>query len=128
MEWGLSCELDVIVEISSTSQPTELLVSVAIASQYVAVAISLTKTNSDLAKLADISIQIDIPEDQDIYKPSASCLVYIAVIDVLVAGAARKRSEHIKQKLTTDLNIACNFIQGFWTGANWRLRYLAVIT
>ena len=61
--------------------------------------LSLTKTNSDLAKLADISIQIDIPEDQDIYKPSASRLVYIAIIDVLAAGAARKRPERVKENL-----------------------------
>ena len=92
-------EGDVIVAISSTGQPTELLDSVAIAKQYGAVTISLTKTNSDLAKLADISIQIDIPEDQDIYKPSASRLVYIAIIDVLAAGAARKRPEHVKETL-----------------------------
>ena len=92
-------EGDVIVAISSSGQPAELLDSVAIAKQYGAVTISLTKTNSDLAKLADISIQIDIPEDQDIYKPSASRLVYIAIIDVLAAGAARKRPKHVKDTL-----------------------------
>ena len=47
----------------------------------------------------DISIQIDIPEDQDIYKPSASRLVYIAIVDVLAAGAARKRPERVKENL-----------------------------
>jgi RpiR family carbohydrate utilization transcriptional regulator len=92
-------EGDVIVAISSSGQPDELLDSVAIAKQYGAVTISLTKTNSDLAKLADISIQIDIPEDQDIYKPSASRLVYIAIVDVLAAGAARKRPERVKENL-----------------------------
>ena len=92
-------EGDVIVAISSSGQPAELLDSVAIAKQYGAVTISLTKTNSDLAKLADISIQINIPEDQDIYKPSASRLVYIAIVDVLAAGAARKRPERVKENL-----------------------------
>ena len=70
-----------------------------IAKQYGATTISLTKTGSDLAQLADISIQIDIPEDQDIYKPSASRLVYIAIVDVLAAGAARKRPERVKENL-----------------------------
>jgi len=92
-------EGDVIVAISSSGQPAELLDSIAIAKQYGATTISLTKTGSDLANLADISIQIDIPEDQDIYKPSASRLVYIAIVDVLAAGAARKRPERVKENL-----------------------------
>jgi DNA-binding MurR/RpiR family transcriptional regulator len=90
---------DVLVAISSSGQPAELLDSVSIAKQYGATAISLTKTGSELAQLADISIQIDIPEDQDIYKPSASRLVYIAIVDVLAAGAARKRPERVKENL-----------------------------
>ena len=92
-------EGDVLVAISSSGQPAELLDSVAIAKQYGATTISLTKTGSDLAKLADISIQIDIPEDQDIYKPSASRLVYIAIVDVLAAGTARKQPERVKENL-----------------------------
>jgi DNA-binding MurR/RpiR family transcriptional regulator len=92
-------EGDVIVAISSSGQPAELLDSVAIAKQYGATTISLTKTNSDLARLADISIEIDIPEDQDIYKPSASRLVYVAIVDVLAAGAARKRPARVKENL-----------------------------
>ena len=92
-------EGDVLVAISSSGQPAELLDSVTIARQYGAATISLTKTGSDLAQLADISIQLDIPEDQDIYKPSASRLVYIAIVDVLAAGAARKRPERVKENL-----------------------------
>ena len=92
-------EGDVLVAISSSGQPAELLDSVTIARQYGAATISLTKTGSDLAQLDDISIQIDIPEDQDIYKPSASRLVYIAIVDVLAAGAARKRPERVKENL-----------------------------
>jgi RpiR family transcriptional regulator, carbohydrate utilization regulator len=92
-------EGDVLVAISSSGQPAELLDSVSIAKQYGATTISLTKTGSELAQLADISVQIDIPEDQDIYKPSASRLVYIAIVDVLAAGAARKRPERVKENL-----------------------------
>ncbi|WP_085308109.1 MurR/RpiR family transcriptional regulator [Planktotalea arctica] len=92
-------EGDVLVAISSSGQPAELLDSVAIAKQYGATTISLTKTGSDLANLTDISIQIDVPEDQDIYKPSASRLVFVAIVDVLAAGAARKRPERVKENL-----------------------------
>lgn len=92
-------EGDVIVAISSSGQPAELLDSVAIARQYGASTISLTKTGSELAAITDISIQIDIPEDQDIYTPTASRLAYIAIVDVLAAGAARKRPEQVKENL-----------------------------
>ena len=90
---------DVLVAISASGQPAELLDSVSIAKQYGAITISLTKTSSDLSLLTDISIQIVIPEDQDIYKPSASRLVYIAIVDILAAGAARKRPELVKENL-----------------------------
>lgn len=90
---------DVVVAISSSGQPAELLDSIAIAKQYGAITISLTRMGSELAKLTDISVQIDVPEDQDIYKPSATRLVYIAIIDVLAAGAARKRPEQVKEYL-----------------------------
>lgn len=92
-------EGDVMVAISSSGQPAELLDSVTIARQYGAQTISLTKTGSDLAAITDISIQIDIPEDQDIYTPTASRLAYIAIVDVLAAGAARKRPEQVKENL-----------------------------
>ena len=90
---------DVVVAISASGQPAELLDSVAIAAQYGAETISLTRTGSPLAKATGVAIEIDIPEDQDIYKPSASRLVFAAIIDVLAAGAARKRPERVKECL-----------------------------
>ncbi len=90
-------EGDVIFAISASGQPVELLDSVAIARQYGAKSISLTKIGTALAKSTDVSIELDIPEDQDIYKPSASRLVFIAIIDVLAAGTARKRTKPVRE-------------------------------
>ena len=90
-------EGDVIFAISASGHPAELVDSVAIARQYGARSISLTKTGTPLAKAADITIGVDIPEDQDIFKPSASRLVFMAIIDVLAAGTARKRPEMVKE-------------------------------
>jgi len=86
---------DVVFAISSSGQAIELLDSVSIAKQT----ICLTRKGSDLAAIADISIEVDLPEDQDIYKPSASRLVFMAIIDVLAAGAARNRPEQVKEYL-----------------------------
>ncbi|MFK7994822.1 MAG: MurR/RpiR family transcriptional regulator [Granulosicoccus sp.] len=90
---------DVVFAISSSGQPVELLDSVEIARQYGATTISLTRSGSPLSDSSDIAIELDLPEDQDIYKPSASRLVFIAIIDVLAAGAARKRPEQVKEYL-----------------------------
>ncbi len=90
---------DVVLAISASGQPAELLDSVAIARQYGAKTIGLTRTGAPLARAVDVAIEIDIPEDQDIYKPSASRLVFIAIIDVLAAGTARRRPERVKEYL-----------------------------
>lgn len=92
-------EGDVLFAISSSGQVSELLDSVAIARQYGAQTISLTKAGSELSKATHIGIDINVPEDQDIYKPSASRLVYIAILDVLAAGVARKRPKRVKEYL-----------------------------
>ncbi len=92
-------EGDIVFAISASGEPEELLDSVTIARQYGAKAICLTKPDSSLADLADVSIEIDVPEDQDIYKPSASRLVFMAIVDVLAAGTARRRPERAKEYL-----------------------------
>lgn len=90
---------DVVFAISASGMPAELLDSVTIANQYGAETISLTKRGSKLAKTTGTSIEIDIPEDQDIYKPSTSRLVYTAIVDVLAAGTARKRPDLVREYL-----------------------------
>lgn len=90
---------DIVFCISASGQPHELLDSVTIAKQYGATTICLTKVNSALAKSCDIAIELDVPEDQDIFKPSASRLVFAAIIDVLAAGTAQKRPKRVKEYL-----------------------------
>lgn len=90
---------DAIFAISSTGTPAELLDSVAIASQYGASTLCLTRMGSDLAKACDISIEVDLPEDQDIFKPTASRLVFMAIIDVLASGVARNKPDLVRENL-----------------------------
>lgn len=90
---------DVILAVSASGQPAELLDSVAIARHYGAKTISLTRTGSPLARATDVAVEIDVAEDQDIYKPSASRLVFMAIVDVLAAGTARRRPELAKENM-----------------------------
>lgn len=90
---------DVLFAISSSGTPRELLESVAAARQYGASSVSLTKAGSKLARATDVSIEVDLPEDQDIFKPTASRLVFMAIIDVLATGVAETRPESVKENL-----------------------------
>ena len=105
-------EGDVVFAISASGNPSELLDSVAVAHQYGAGSVSLTKAGSPLANLSQCTIGIDLPEDQDIFKPTTSRLVFMAIIDVLANGVAQNRPETAKENLrrirTTLLSLTDN--------------------
>lgn len=92
-------EGDVLFAISASGSPQELLDSVSAAHQYGASSISLTKAGSQLAGLTRCTIGVNLPEDQDIYKPTASRLVFMAIIDILAMGVAQTRPEIVKENL-----------------------------
>ncbi len=90
---------DVIFVISASGLPPELLESVAIAHLYGAATVSLTKSGSPLAQSTTVSIQVDLPEDQNIFKPTASRLVMMAIIDVLATRVAQSKQNVTKENL-----------------------------
>ena len=90
---------DVVCAISATGLPQELLDCAAIAKQYGATTICVTRPDSPLAESCDIPIIIDAPEDGDMYKPTASRMVFQAVIDVLATGVAISRPEESREML-----------------------------
>lgn len=92
-------EGDVLFAISASGIPRELIDSVEVARQYGATTVSLTKLDSPLLKLTHKGIGLDLPEDQDIFKPTASRLVFMAIIDVLATGVAETRPELAKENL-----------------------------
>ncbi|RCK52425.1 RpiR family transcriptional regulator [Thalassospira profundimaris] len=92
-------ENDVIVAISTSGRPAELIHSAAIARQYGAKVISLTKPESPLAAESDIVIGLTLPESPDIYKPTATRHVFMATIDVLATAVARRNPARSKEKL-----------------------------
>ena len=92
-------EGDVVFAISATGRPQELLDSIGIAKQYGATTICLTKPGSPLSEICELPILLDLPEDPDIFKPTASRLVFLAVIDVLAAGVARRLPDETRESL-----------------------------
>lgn len=90
---------DVLFTISSTGQPSELHDSMSIARQYGAQTLCLSKQGSELVRLADLAIALELPEDPNIFKPSAFRQVFLTVIDVLATGTARKHPDLVKENL-----------------------------
>jgi DNA-binding MurR/RpiR family transcriptional regulator len=90
---------DVVFAISSTGLPQELLDCAVIAKQYGATSICLTRPGSPLVDACDIALVIDSPEDGDMYKPTASRLVFTAVLDVLATGVAISRPKETREML-----------------------------
>lgn len=97
--WSRPLDQDVVFAISSTGIPQELLDSAVIARQYGATSICLTRPNSPLVDVCDIALVIDSPVDDDMYKPTASRLVFTAVLDVLATGVAISRPKETREML-----------------------------
>jgi len=73
--------------------------SAAIARQYGAKVISLTNPDSPLAAESDLGIAIEMPENPDIYKPTATRHAFLATIDVIATAVARRMPDQAKEKL-----------------------------
>lgn len=104
---GLLCRMvaasvepnDVVVVISLTGHTPEIVDAAAIARQYDARVIAITKPNSPLAAHADLLLPIQAPETDFIFKPSAARYAMLAVIDVIATEVAKVNKRHSRDKL-----------------------------
>ena len=79
---------DILLAISASGEVKDIVDSVNIATQYQAKTISITKKNSTLSKLTNVSIDLELEEDDNNYKPSSSRYGFLAIIDILAMGVA----------------------------------------
>lgn len=90
---------DVILLISSSGEADEVLSAAEIAAGYGATTIAITKSGSTLSSSVECALQIDLPEDPDIYKPTASRYAYLVIIDALAMAVAQLRSDKTSENL-----------------------------
>ncbi|CTQ59912.1 MAG: MurR/RpiR family transcriptional regulator [Roseibium album] len=90
---------DVILLISSSGEADEVLSAAEIAGGYGATTIAITKSESTLSRSVECALQIDLPEDPDIYKPTASRYAYLVIIDALAMAIAQLRSDNTAENL-----------------------------
>lgn len=90
---------DLLFAISASGEARDVVSSVEIANQYGATTVCLTRPDSTLARLAELPILVDLPEDQDIFKPTASRVVHLAFIDTLATCVAELRPDETRERL-----------------------------
>lgn len=97
---------DVIIGSSFSGRNQELARCFALAHENGIATIALTQSDSPVARAAELVIGIDLPEGDNIFRPTSTRFAYLGVVDViasLVAYRNRKLStvtlRHIKQQL-----------------------------
>ncbi|MCY0150355.1 MurR/RpiR family transcriptional regulator [Hoeflea sp. G2-23] len=83
---------DLVIAISGTGRTREVVEATTLAKHYRANTIAITTPDSDLSAAADLALTVDVPEFQDVLKPTASRYAFLAIID-LVSTAVGYRLE-----------------------------------
>ncbi|MBI4924261.1 MAG: MurR/RpiR family transcriptional regulator [Devosia nanyangense] len=78
---------DLVIAISATGRTREVVEAVELAKHYRASTICITAPDTDLAKICDVALTVDIPEFPDTMKPTASRYAFLAIIDLVSAAA-----------------------------------------
>ena len=91
---------DVIVVISYTGRTKDLVDVAEIGRQSGATVIGITAPNSPLADHCSIVVDVDAPEDTDVYMPMTSRIMHLTVVDILATGVTLRRGpdflKHLK--------------------------------
>ena len=81
---------DLVIAISATGRTTEVIEAVALAKHYRAKTICITAPDTELTKVCDVRLTVDIPEFPDTMKPTASRFAFLAIIDLVSVAAGYK--------------------------------------
>lgn len=90
---------DVLFVISASGEADAIIGATEIANQYGATTICVTTSGSRLSKVAGIRLLVDLPEDQDIHKPTASRYIHLMIVDALALSVAQKMSKETTENL-----------------------------
>ena len=88
---------DFVVDLDGFEGPIDLLLSLA-REQKVAT-IALTQSGSPVARAADITVPVDLPEGNNIYRPTSTRIAYLALVDIIASLVAY----HVQPQATVTL-------------------------
>lgn len=90
---------DVLLCVSASGEADEVVSAAEIAGGYGAKTIAIAPKGSRLAQISTIAILVDLPEDPDIYKPTASRYAHLVIVDAIAMTVAQERSERTSENL-----------------------------
>ena len=90
---------DVVLAISTTGKPREIVDAATIAKEYGATIVAITKPNSPLAMAADIPLGLYVPETPNALKPTAARFAFLAAIDLLAALTAYRSPRETQERM-----------------------------
>lgn len=92
-------EGDVLFLISASGEADAIVGAAEIAGGYGATTICITKPNTRLANACTIPILVDLPEDRDIHKPTASRYIHMILVDALAMTVAQEMAHETTENL-----------------------------
>ena len=79
---------DLIIAISATGRTREVVEAVEVGKHYGAKTLCITAPDTDLARMCDLALTVDVPEFPDtVMKPTASRFAFLAIIDLVSVAA-----------------------------------------
>lgn len=90
---------DVLFLISASGEADAIVGAAEIAGGYGATTICITKSGTRLANVCNIPILIDLPEDRDIHKPTASRYIHMIIVDALAMSVAQDLAHETTENL-----------------------------
>lgn len=90
---------DVVIAVSTTGRANAVLDATAVARQYGAFVVAVTKPDSPLAALADVPLLLHVPEAPNALKPTASRYALLAAIDLLAASTAYRKPSETQERM-----------------------------
>ncbi len=90
---------DVFLAISATGRTPEVVEAVETANRYGVQTIAITRPGSPLAVAASIALTVRIGEYPDALTPSASRFAFLAILDVIAAGAGYQLGPRARENL-----------------------------
>lgn len=87
----------VVVLISHRGRTASMIKAAESARQAGAPVIAITAAHSPLARVADVTITVDVTEESDSYAPIKSRIVQLVVLDCLALGVAARRDALLPQ-------------------------------
>ncbi|WP_374620656.1 MurR/RpiR family transcriptional regulator [Devosia sp.] len=90
---------DVVIAISATGRTREVIDAVELAKQYRAQTICITAPDTDLTRICDVRLTVDIPEYPDTMKPTASRFAFLTIIDLISAATGYRLDASARETL-----------------------------